>query len=114
MLECDFDELNELIRNVGFHNKKVDYIKRTSLILKEQFGGDVPKTLAELISLPGVGLKMAHLTLQAAYGLVLGVSVDTHVHRISQRLGWTKKGTKTPGQTAAQLEAFLPKDRWRR
>ena len=56
---------------------------------------------------------MAHLVLQSAFGVVHGISVDTHVHRISGRLGWTK-GAATPGKTADQLEAWVPFDRWRR
>lgn len=104
-------ELNAMIANVGFHNKKVGYLKRTAAILAERFASDIPKTLDELTSLPGVGMKMAHLALQSAWNITIGISVDTHVHRISERLGWTKKA-KTPGQTAEQLEAWLPHRYW--
>lgn len=55
---------------------------------------------------------MAHLTMQHAFGVIEGVSVDTHVHRIADRLKWTKDAT-TPGKTADQLEAWLPKDKWK-
>lgn len=99
ILAIDDKRLDELIANVGFHNKKVQYLKRTAAILKEKYGGDVPNTFDELIALPGVGPKMAHLTLQHAHNITLGVSVDTHVHRISARLGWTRNA-KTPLDTA--------------
>jgi endonuclease-3 len=104
-------ELNAMIANVGFHNKKVGYLKRTAADLALRFDSDVPKTLQDLISLPGVGMKMAHLALQSAWNLTLGISVDTHVHRIANRLGWTKNA-RTPGQTAEQLEAWLPHRYW--
>lgn len=113
IIAIDDAALNDMIRNVGFHNKKVVYLKKTAQMLKDKFDSDVPKTLAELVSLPGVGYKMAHLALQAAWNITLGVSVDTHVHRISARLGWTKNA-KTPGQTADQLESWLPHQHWRR
>jgi len=113
IIAIDDAALNDMIRNVGFHNKKVVYLKKTAQMLKDRFASDVPKTLADLVSLPGVGHKMAHLALQAAWNITLGVSVDTHVHRISARLGWTKNA-KTPGQTADQLESWLPHQHWRR
>jgi endonuclease-3 len=110
---CDVDdaELNAMIANVGFHNKKVVYLKKSAAILKERFASDIPRTLDDLISLPGVGMKMAHLALQSAWNVTLGISVDTHVHRISARLGWTKNA-KTPGQTAEQLESWMPHRYW--
>jgi endonuclease-3 len=113
ILAVDNQQLDEMIRNVGFHNKKVLYLKRAALICKEQHAGDIPNTFEGLKALPGVGPKMAHLAMQSAWGEVLGVSVDTHVHRIAARLGWTRRA-KTPGDTAAQLETLLPRERWSR
>ena len=60
----------------------------------------MPNNMKDLVALPGVGPKMANLILQIAFDKVDGISVDTHVHRISQRLGWTNKEAKTPGKTA--------------
>ena len=68
-------------------------------MIADKHSGKVPSSYDDLIALPGVGPKMAHLTLQHAFDKVQGVSVDTHVHRIADRLGWTKHAT-TPGKTA--------------
>src|ERR1700724_1953884 len=67
MLEIQESELDKLIGKVGFHNKKAAYIKRTAIILRDQFDGDIPDTVEGLCSLPGVGEKMAHLTMSAAW-----------------------------------------------
>jgi endonuclease III len=110
IIAVDDDELNEMIRNVGFHNKKVQYLKRTATILRDKHGGDVPNTYDDLIALPGVGPKMAHLTLQCAHQITLGVSVDTHVHRISERLGWTSKA-KSKGAGRVYAECVCVRER---
>ncbi len=104
------EELDEKIRRIGFHKTKAKHIKRTAEILATEHDGQVPATLGELTALPGVGPKMAHLALQICHGVTAGVSVDTHVHRISNRLGWVR--TKTPIQTMAALEEWLPREHW--
>ena len=71
----------------------------------------MPPDLDAVLALPGVGPKAAHLFLQSAYDLTLGISVDTHVHRIAGRLGWTR-GAKTPEATRKQLEMWLPREHW--
>ena len=76
-------------------------------ILEEKHHGDVPQTVDELCEIPGVGPKMAFLQMQSM-GLNVGIGVDTHVHRISNRLGWCK--TKTPEQTRLALQSWLPRD----
>ena len=103
--------LNKWISKVGFHNRKAKHIKEATKILKDKHNGLVPSNYDDLIALPGVGPKMAHLVLQEAFDDVQGISVDTHVHRISNRIGWVKS-TTTPGRTADQLEAWLPKENW--
>lgn len=82
------------------------------MILLEKYGGDIPKTVKELCDLPGVGPKMAHICMRVAWGEVSGIGVDTHVHRICNRLGWMKKPTKTPEETRNALEDWLPKPLW--
>lgn len=72
----------------------------------------MPDKLDEIVALPGVGPKMAHLLLQISFGRVEGISVDTHVHRISNRLKWVKTKTETPEQTASALEDWLPREKW--
>ncbi|XP_015184724.1 PREDICTED: endonuclease III-like protein 1 [Polistes dominula] len=106
------DVLIKLIQPVGFANKKADYLKRTSSILLDKYNGDIPKTIKELCDLPGVGPKMAHICMQIAWGEVSGIGVDTHVHRICNRLNWVKKPTKTPEETRKQVEEWLPKEFW--
>ncbi len=89
--------VHECIRAVGFHNRKVIYLKSTAKVLQRDYGGDIPDSLEGLSSLPGVGMKMAQLCMQAAWGKVVGIGVDVHVHRISNRLRWNK--TTTPEKT---------------
>ncbi|XP_011642440.1 endonuclease III-like protein 1 [Pogonomyrmex barbatus] len=104
--------LGKLIYPVGFWKRKVEYIKRTSVILLNKYNGDIPKTVQELCELPGVGPKMAHICMRTAWGEVSGIGVDTHVHRICNRLGWVKRSTKTPEETRKELEDWLPRSMW--
>lgn len=112
ILETDDETLGKLIYPVGFWKSKVKYIKKTTEILQEQYGGDIPDNVAELVKLPGVGPKMAHLIMDIAWDKVSGIGVDTHVHRISNRLKWVKKEAKTPEDTRVALEDWLPRDLW--
>ncbi|KAK8124519.1 uncharacterized protein PG998_000278 [Apiospora kogelbergensis] len=96
LLAVDAAKLNELIWVVGFHNNKTKYLKQAAAILRDAWAGDIPDTIAGLTSLPGVGPKMAHLCLSAAWGRTEGIGVDVHVHRITNLWG-----------------AWLPRDRWR-
>jgi endonuclease III len=102
--------LNDLIGKVGFHNLKTKYIKNTAVILRDKFGSDIPDTIDGLISLPGVGPKMAYLCMSSAWGRDEGIGVDVHVHRITNLWGWHK--TNQPEETRAALEEWLPKDKW--
>ncbi|XP_063082377.1 endonuclease III-like protein 1 isoform X3 [Cavia porcellus] len=111
ILQTDDNTLGKLIYPVGFWRSKVKFIKQTSAILKQRYNGDIPASLAELVALPGVGPKMAHLAMAVAWGTVSGI-VDTHVHRIANRLKWTKRMTKSPEETRAALEEWLPRQLW--
>lgn len=102
--------LNEIIRTVGFHNNKTKYIKSTALILRDQYSGDIPSTPEGLMSLPGVGPKMAYLCMSAAWDKHEGIGVDVHVHRITNLWGWHK--TKNPEETRLALQSWLPRDKW--
>ncbi|KAI0017461.1 DNA glycosylase, partial [Xylariomycetidae sp. FL0641] len=113
-------QLDALIRPVGFHRTKAAHLRRAAAALAARHGGDVPATLPGLLALPGVGPKMAHLCLGAAWGRAEGIGVDVHVHRISQRLGWSQQPPQqpptrstTPEATRRALEAWLPRPRWR-
>jgi endonuclease-3 len=110
ILAVEPDVLNELIGKVGFHNNKTKFIKSTAEILRDQFDSDIPDTIDGMISLPGVGPKMAYLCMSAAWGRDEGIGVDVHVHRITNLWGWHK--TRTPEETRASLEAWLPKEKW--
>lgn len=85
-------------------------------ILREQYGDDIPSTLDGLMQLPGVGPKMSHLVLNVAWGANSGICVDTHVHRICNRLKWVKTWNKSGSQdtekTRMELEGWLPREHW--
>ncbi|KRX89620.1 G patch domain-containing protein 1 -like protein [Trichinella pseudospiralis] len=112
ILQTDESDLAELIYPVGFCKSKAKYIKKTTEILQSQYDGDIPKSVDELCQLPGVGPKMALLTMLTAWNQCEGIAVDTHVHRISNRLGWLPSPTKQPEQTRKGLENWLPKSHW--
>ncbi|TSK18060.1 Endonuclease III-like protein 1 [Bagarius yarrelli] len=112
ILKMDEDKLGKLIYPVGFWKTKVKYLKQATEMIHREFGGDIPDTLEGLVRLPGVGPKMAHLAMAIAWKRVSGIGVDTHVHRISNRLGWTQSTTKNPEETRVALEEWLPSDLW--
>ncbi|CAJ1017909.1 endonuclease III, putative [Leishmania guyanensis] len=105
-------ELDMHICKVGFHNTKVKHIKEVAAILIKDYGGKVPREYEELIALPGVGPKMANLFFQDADHRTVGIGVDTHVHRISQRYRWVPSTVKTPEDTRKALESWLPQKHW--
>ncbi|XP_038127712.1 endonuclease III-like protein 1 [Cyprinodon tularosa] len=109
IVATDDKKLGELIYPVGFWRNKVKFLKQTSAMLMTEFGGDIPNSVEGLVRLPGVGPKMAHLAMDIAWNQVSGIGVDTHVHRISNRLGWLKKPTKNPEDTRKALEDWLPR-----
>ncbi|KAK3811176.1 MAG: DNA repair protein-like protein Ntg1 [Benniella sp.] len=113
VIDVPSDELNSIIAAVGFHNKKTIFMKQVAEICKTKYNGDIPDTAEDLIALPGVGPKMAYLTLQVAWKKNLGIGVDTHVHRIANRLGWVKTEKDGPEGTREALQSWLPKEHWR-
>ncbi|MFZ7126133.1 MAG: endonuclease III [Desulfobacterales bacterium] len=102
-------EIEELIHSTGFYKNKARNIRACALALVERHGGQVPGSLEELIQLPGVGRKTANVVLGAAFG-VPGVVVDTHVARISRRLGFTVH--KDPVKIEFDLMEIIPKRAW--
>ncbi len=109
MVGLSEEEIEKLIYPVGFYRTKAKNIKKISEILLKEYNGRVPDDLDELLKLPGVGRKTANLVITLGYGK-LGICVDTHVHRISNRLGIVK--TKTPFETEMELRKILPKKWW--
>jgi len=100
----------KLIYPAGFYHTKARSLRRTAGILVAQHAGRVPRTMDELLALPGVGRKTANLVLNLGYGLP-GICVDTHVHRISNRLGAVS--TRNPNETEDALRKVLPRKHWR-
>ena len=105
----DIEELEKLIRQSGFYRVKAARIKDVSNIIMNDYNGVVPEEYDELVNLPGVGAKTANCVL--VYGFnIPAIPVDTHVHRISNRLGWVQ--TKKPEQTEKALSKIIPKEQW--
>jgi len=102
-------QIAELIYPAGFYNNKAQNLKTMAELLLSRHGGRVPESMEQLLELPGVGRKTANLVRNLGYGLD-GICVDTHVHRISNRLGWVR--TKTPEQTESALEMILSRRYW--
>ena len=94
-------EIERLIYPVSFYRNKARHVKACCEMLTERFGGRVPRTMEELVALPGVGRKTANLVMILAFKSRENICVDTHVHRISNRLGWV--GTTTPEETEQAL-----------
>ncbi len=103
-------ELENDIKSTGFYRNKAKNIRSCCRKLVDEFGGKVPKTLDEMVTLPGVGRKTANVVLGTAYGTASGVVVDTHVGRIARRLGLTKE--KDPVKAERDLMAVLPSKEW--
>ena len=103
-------EVEKLIYPVGFYRDKAKHLKALPKVLKEKFGGVLPKTVEELCELPGVGRKTANLTVAVGFDLP-AICVDVHVHRICNRLGLIK--TKTPFETEMTLRKILPVKYWK-
>src|SRR5262245_23725834 len=93
MAEAPTPVLEEIIRSTGFYRQKAKSLKAASALLVERFGGEVPRTIEELLTLPGVARKTANVVLGTAYNLAFGVVVDTHVQRLALRLALTRETT---------------------
>lgn len=104
------EELERDIRSTGFFRNKAKNIKAASRRLIEVYKGNIPRTMDEMLTLGGVARKTANVVLGNAFGIASGVVVDTHVSRLSQRLGLTKE--TTPEKIEKDLEKLVPKDDW--
>ena len=110
MAKAKIEELEELIRTTGFYHNKAKSILGAAKRISEDFGGKVPETLAELITVPGAARKTANVVLGVCFGKAEGVVVDTHVFRIAHRLGLAKGDT--PQKVEQELMKILPHGRW--
>jgi len=104
------DDVLKVMGGVNFNKTKAKNIKAAARLIADNHNGRVPDSWDELVAFPGVGNKIALILLNTAYNKNAGIGVDTHVHRVSNRLGWAK--TKLPDQTRVELESFVPKRLW--
>lgn len=108
--EAPLEELEQDVRKTGFYRSKAKHLHDAGAKLVERFGGEVPRTMAELTSLPGVARKTANVVMGNAYGIVEGVVVDTHVGRLARRLGLT--ASEDPVRVEQELMALVPQQDW--
>ncbi len=110
MAAASLPEIEELIRTTGFFRNKAKSIKGAAQAVSAEFGGEVPRTMEEILRLPGVARKTGNVVLGSWYGIAVGVVVDTHVMRLSRRLELTKE--TTPEKIERDLMKIIPQDRW--
>jgi endonuclease III len=110
MAKAPLPALEKIIRSTGFFRQKAKSLHGTAVGILERFGGEVPRTLAELTTLPGVARKTANVVLGTAFGLAEGIVVDTHIQRLAMRLGLTR--AKDPKGIEQDLMKALPRETW--
>ncbi|MGD0797229.1 MAG: endonuclease III [Acidobacteriaceae bacterium] len=110
MAAASLPELEALIRTTGFYRNKAKSIQGAGRVVQEEFGGEVPHTMEELLRIPGAARKTANVVLGSWFGIAVGVVVDTHVLRISRRLQLTKE--TTPEKVERDLMRVIPQSRW--
>ena len=108
--EADLKELQEIVKPTGFYRNKAKFIKQSARQLLEDFHSEVPRSIHELTHLHGVARKTANIVLSNAFGINEGVAVDTHVMRLSKRLGFTNE--KDRDKIEKELMGLFPKDQW--
>lgn len=107
---ASLEELQQDISSINFYRTKAKNIQASAKIILERFGGKVPKTMDELVTLPGVARKTANIVLSNAYGINEGIAVDTHVKRLARLLGLTKN--ENPVKIEKDLLAITPREDW--
>jgi len=110
--KADLNELEQEIRSTGFYRNKAKNIKASSQLLIEKYQSKVPQTMEQILELPGVARKTANIVLQNAYGIIKGIAVDTHVRRVSKRLGFTEN--EDPDKIEQDLMQLVPQSEWKR
>jgi endonuclease-3 len=110
MARAPLPALEKIIRSTGFFRQKAKSLKGTAAALLANFGGEIPRTIAELTTLPGVARKTANVVLGTAFGIAEGIVVDTHIQRLAMRLGLTR--AKDPKGIEQDLMKVLPHDSW--
>lgn len=112
MAQAPIPSLEELVRTTGFFRNKAKNIKAASLTIVDEFGGEVPDSMDELLTLPGVARKTANVVLGNAFGINHGMVVDTHIGRLSHRLGFTEHHPKDAVRIERDIMAKFPQDSW--
>ena len=110
MAAAPIEALEALIRTTGFYHNKAKSIQGAGRVISEMFGGNVPQTMDELLTVPGAARKTANVVLGVAFGKAEGVVVDTHVFRITRRLGLARG--ETPQKVEQELMRVIPRERW--
>ena len=110
MASAPIEEIEELIRPTGFFRNKAKNLKRACQMIVKHYGGQVPRTMEEMLTLPGVARKTANCVLYSAYGEITGIAVDTHVKRLAKRLGLTDYDN--PDKIEKDLMELIPKEKW--
>jgi endonuclease III len=108
--DADILELEEDLKPTGFYRKKAETVKSVCQALVERFDGEVPQTMAEMVTLPGIARKTANVILNCAFNIPSGIIVDTHVFRVSGRMGLSSQ--KTPDKTEQDLMKLVPQAEW--
>ena len=111
LAEAELEDLEDYIKTIGLYHNKAKNMKKTAIMIRDEFGGQVPKTREELIRLPGVGRKTANVVLSEAFGIPT-IAVDTHVERVTKRMGVVDPEASVR-ETEETLMAKIPKERWR-
>lgn len=111
MAHAPLEELEELVRSTGFYKNKAKALKESSQRIVEEFGGEVPKNMKDLLSLRGAARKTANVVLGNAFGINAGVVVDTHVRRFANRFALTKE-EKNTNKIEKDLMALFPRESW--
>jgi endonuclease-3 len=104
------EELEKDIRSTGFYHSKAKNIRAAAQRIMTNYSGEVPRTMEDLVTLPGVGRKTANVVLGNAFGIVEGIVVDTHVGRLARRFGWTT--SEDPVQVEQDLMRIIPRKYW--
>lgn len=110
LASANVEDVEEIIRTIGFHHAKARNCVKCAQMVLTEFGGEVPHTYEELERLPGVGRKTANIVMNAGFGIVEGIAVDTHVKRIAQRLKFTNQDD--PSKIEQDLLKLYPKEYW--
>lgn len=112
LAHADVNEVEEIIRTIGFHHAKAANCIKCARMVISDFGGEIPQDMALIQKLPGVGRKTANVVLNEAFGIVEGIAVDTHVFRIAHKLKFAGPSADTPAKTEDALLSLYPREYW--